>query len=366
MKFLLAATATDHMRAEADESLFHVHSNDRLQRGGTRNRLERDATLRLLGTMQIRRVMGISAACACLVSPSALAQKNPGLSTRPAGKSLTSSNTAPTAPVPELRRDSVELPFDAAIRPTPEEEKYLEEVKNGHTWAITRLGVLYARTDNDPKRWSAAFTLLEKAGAQKDAEALFQLAMMARAGRGMPASDTAAFDYCWRAAELGMPEAQYELASMYAQGLGTVKNEDAAINWARKAADQGNDEALVLLARLLLESPDSANRSEAMKRLNQAADEGKTPAILFLATMCARGEFRVPVDEARAESLLKPAAEKGDAECQFALASLYAFGNTFSGQRGLADEWLKRAAKAGHAKAAQVLSGEEALQAEQR
>ena len=310
--------------------------------------------------------MILSVACACLAASPALAQKHPGLSTRPAGKSLASTNATTTAPVPELRRDSVELASDATIRPTPEEEQYLEEVKRGHAWAMTRLGVLYARAVDDPERWRAAVTLLEKSGAQKDAEALFQLAMMAQAGRGMSRSDAAAFDYCWRSAELGMPLAQFELASMYDTGRGVMQNTDAAVNWSRKAADKGHSQALILLSRLLLESPDAAARKEAMDRLNRAAGDGQPEAILFLARTYARGEFRTAIDEARAESLLKPAAEKGDAECQFALASLYAFGDTFSGQRGLADEWLQRAAKAGHAKAAQVLSGEEALQAERR
>ena len=299
-----------------------------------------------------------------LASASAPAQQNPGLTTRPYGAKL---------PALGKRTDSAS-PADAAaeaqiaemIEATSEEEQYTEAVKQGHAWAMTRLGVLYARAENDSERWKMAVALLKKAGEKKDPEALFQLAMMARAGRGMPASDIASFDYCWRAAELGMPLAQHELASMYAQGLGTVKNEDAAINWARKAADQGNLDALVLLARLLLESPDSANRSEAMKRLERAADEGKTPAILFLAMMCARGEFRAPVDEARAEKLLKPAAERGDAECQFALASLYAFGGTFAGQRSSADEWLRRAADQGHAKALEVLKGGEESQTQGR
>ena len=290
-----------------------------------------------------------------VAAASASGQQNPGVTTKPYGATQPALGKRPDATSPAA--SSAQSQIEAMIEATSEEEQYAEAVKQGHAWAMTRLGVLYAHAENDPGRWKTAVALLEKAGGKKDPEALFQLAMMARAGRGMPASDIAAFDYCWRAAELGMPLAQYELASMYAQGRGTVKNEDAAINWARKAADQGNLDALVLLARLLLESPDSANRSEAMKRLEQAADEGKTPAILFLAMMCARGEFRVPVDEACAEKLLKPAAERGDAECQFALASLYAFGGTFAGQRSSADEWLRRAAAQGHTKALEVLKG---------
>lgn len=316
--------------------------------------------------MHRRRAMIFSMACTCLAACPALAQKHPGLSTRPAGKSLASTNATMTAPVPELRRDSVELPSDAAIRPTPEEEQYLEEVKNGHTWAMTRLGVIYARADNDPKRWSAAVTLLEKAGAQKDAEALFQLAMMARAGRGMPASDTAAFDYCWRAAELGMPEAQYELASMYAQGLGSVKDLEAAEVWWRKAAGQGSAQAMYSLGKLLLSSGVSTRRDEGLDWMNRAASGGHRLAILELATAYGRGINGLPKDEAKAEALLKPGAEQGDPDCQLALAGLYRFGDTFADRREIAFEWLRRAAKAGQPRAIQILEGEESAQAVER
>lgn len=297
-----------------------------------------------------------------IVATSASAQRSPGVVTKPAGKTLARPAASPAAKSPEFSRDQPQPADPAAeaqtIEPTPEEEPYLEAVKQGQVWAMTRLGVLYARAANDPMRWRAAVALLEKAGEQKDSEALFQLAMMATAGRGIAKSDTAAFDYCWRAAELGMPEAQCELASMYAGGRGITENRDAAINWARKAADRGQMQALILLARLLLESPDPASRDEALQRLHRSAQENRPEAVLFLARAYARGDLRVGVDEPRAEALLKPLAEKGNSDCQFALASLYKFGTTFDTKRDLVEEWLRRAAEGGNQEAARVLQGE--------
>lgn len=298
-----------------------------------------------------------------LASASAPAQQNPGLTTRPYGAKL---------PALGKRTDSA-LPADAAaeaqiaemIEATSEEEQYTEAVKQGHAWAFTRLGVLYARAENDPERWKSAVALLEKAGEKKDPEALFQLAMMARAGRGMPASDTAAFDYCWRAAELGMPLAQYELASMYAQGLGTVKNEDAAINWARKAADQGHEEAQFSVGRVLIESRDSDAQAEAIRRLESAASKDNSRATIFLATVLARGDFGVRKDEAKAERLLKHLADNGDAESQMALASLYKIGESFADKRKLSEEWLRRAAAGGNQKAAEILRADSATESSQ-
>ena len=63
-------------------------------------------------------------------------------------------------------------------------------------------------------------------------------------------------------------------------------------------------------------------------------------------------------DEKLAEELLKPQADKGDAESQFALASLYQFGETFAARRDEAQVWLQRAADQGHPKALEILRGE--------
>ena len=299
-----------------------------------------------------------------LASASAPGQQNPGLTTRPYGAKL---------PALGKRTDSA-LPADAAaeaqiaemIEATSEEEQYTEAVKQGHAWAFTRLGVLYARAENDSERWKMAVALLKKAGEKKDPEALFQLAMMARAGRGMPASDIASFDYCWRAAELGMPLAQHELASMYESGHGTVKDLEAAEAWWRKAAGQGSSQSMHSLGKLLLSSGVSTKRDEGLDWMNRAASGGQRLAILELATAYGRGLNGLPKDEAKAEELLKPAAEQGDPDCQLALAGLYRFGDTFADRREIAFEWLRRAAKAGQPRAIEILEGEESAQAAER
>ena len=310
--------------------------------------------------MQFRRVMGISAACACLVSPAALAQKNPGLSTKPTGKIVGKTvTTASAAKETDLSREATARDAVApTITPTSEELQYLQSAKDGDTEAQVRLGALYAGAENDPARWAEAVKLFEAATARNNAEALYNLASMFTNGRGVPQSDTQAFDYYLRAANLGSADAQYELASMYAQGRGTVQNEDAAINWARKAAEQGHQEAQFSVGRVLMESKDSDAQAEAIRRLEAAAAKGHTKSAIFLATVLARGDFGVRKDEAKSELLLKDLANRGDAECQMALASLYKIGEAFADRRELAEEWLRRAAAGGNQKAAEILRGE--------
>lgn len=274
---------------------------------------------------------------------SAFAQRNPGISTKPAGKTV------------GIRRAEEKMPLAQSAEG---DNASFEAAMKGEAWAQTKLGKNYV-AEEDPARIKQGAMLLEAAAKQNNAEALYALGVMSVSGRGVPRSDAAAFDYMWRAAEAGLPDAQYELALMYIDGKGTIKNPEAATSWARKAENQGCRKALPLLGRLMLESADYHAREDALAMMQHAAEEGRTEAVLFLARTYSRGEFGVPIDEGRAETLLKPVAENGDAECQFALASLYRFGSNYENQRDLATQWLQRAADQGHVKAVEILKGEQ-------
>jgi TPR repeat protein len=92
--------------------------------------------------------------------------------------------------------------------------------------------------------------------------------------------------------------------------------------------------------------------------MNRAVESEHIQATLMLATAYGRGERGLQKDETKAEALLKPAAERGDADCQFVLASLYKFGDTFAARRDEAQIWLQRAADQGHPKAVEILRSE--------
>jgi TPR repeat protein len=246
------------------------------------------------------------------------------------------------------------------IELTDEEKKFSEAAAGGNTWAQARLGTIYVNSPSDPIRLKLGLELLNTAASQGSPDALFELAKMALAGRGVERSPTAAFDFMRRAAESGLPDAEYELASMYSEGRGTAKDPVAALKWARKAAANSHPKAMAAIGSTMLQSPDPATRSEGLGMLTQAADGGNKDAAMSLGTAYAKGEGGLPKDEIAAEALLKKHAEAGDAEFQFVLASLYNFGEVFAARRGEAHLWLKRAADQGHAKALEILRSESA------
>lgn len=279
---------------------------------------------------------------------------NPGLTLKPAGRilgekdpALAEENSIPLAgalPQGEVLKDTTTL-----------EKQYITAADEGQVWAQTRLGVLYARTENDPLRWEKAVRLLQLAAGQGDGEAQYELAVMAATGRGMPASDVEAFAYMNQAAARGVADAQYQLASMYAGGRGTAADKKAAADWWRKAAAQNHIPAQFSLGCQLVESDGAGQKAEGVSWLKRAAGAGSRQAALFLAAVLARGEYGLAKDELAAEALLKPLADQGDPEAQFVVAWLYTFSDKFADRRVLAREYLEMAAERGHAEAAAAL-----------
>ncbi len=287
-------------------------------------------------------------------------ERNPGLMPKPAGRIVGEKEVAWADE--KFANFTGSASGLSGLDASATEQQYLAAAEAGQAWAQTRLGVLYARAENDPLRWEKAVQLLQKAAGQGDAEAQYELAGLAAAGRGLPASDLSAFEFMKKAAARGMADAQYQLAAMYSSGRGTAPDKAAAIDWGRRAAEQGHAPSQFSLGCLMVESPEAATKTEGVQWLERAALSGSRQAALFLSAALARGEYALPKDELRAEGLLKPLAEDGDGEAQFVIAWLYMFGEKFTGQRARARDYLQMAADGGHAQAAAVLQSLPAAQ----
>lgn len=284
-----------------------------------------------------------------------LAQTDPRFSTKPAGVIVSGKRLGPDkAPVdlsrPEMRqRESL---------PTLLGSEFADAASRGEAWAQTKLGKIYVAAAGDPERQRRGVELLQQAGKQNDAEAFYILASLSAAGVGVEPSNVTAFEQMKRAADLGFAEAQFALGSMYLEGIGTVKDRSAALASFRKAADGGNKEAMFAAGDLMLSQPDPEMRTEGLALINRAIESGHIWATLVLATAYGRGSNGLPKDEAKAEALLRPPAERGDADCQMVLASLYKFGDSFALRRDEAQVWLQRAADQGQPKALEILRWE--------
>jgi TPR repeat protein len=281
------------------------------------------------------------------------AQQNPGLSAQPSGRTLSDPNAPPVEQPVDLSRPE---PAAVSLELTAEEDDFFAPAMRGEAWAQTKLGKHYITAGGDETRTQQGINLLRAAAEQNDAEAIYLLATMTAAGAGIEQSDVDAFVMMQRAADLGFADAQFALGTMYFEGRGTMKDEAAAVDAFRRAADGGHREAMFAGGRILLSKTEPKTRAEGLALMNRAIESGHAEATLMLATAYGRGSRGMPKDEARAEALLMPAAERGDPDCQFVLAALYKFGDTFAARRDEARVWLQRAADQGHPKALEILS----------
>lgn len=299
--------------------------------------------------MLARCALPAALAAAMAASPTR-AQQNPGLATRPSGFSLDETNAPAEQPI-DLTRPNPQTAIDS----TSGEELYFDAAMRGKAWAQTALAKIYLQRSEDPEKQRKGMDLLKLAAGQKDSEAAYLLANMTTAGAGVEQSQVAAMENLKKAAEQGNAEAQFNLAAMYGGGRGVARDSAMAEQWARLAAGQGHASAMFVLGEILLESETAEKRQEALTTLEKAASERNAPAAMLLASIYAQGQYGVTVDEMRAEALLKPFVERGDSDCQFALASLYEFGQGFTNRQSEVKELLMKAARSGHAKAREVL-----------
>jgi TPR repeat protein len=273
-----------------------------------------DAAMRAIG----HGILGVIVAAT--TATAAFAQQNPGLSVQPSGRSLADPTATPMEkPVDLLRPNPVQSTNETSFAADP---LYAPEFED-KPWAQALLGSKYVRSSQSKEQFTKGLELLNTAAQQ------------------------------------GEPTAQYELATLYAEGRGVPRDPHAALLWAGKAADQGNREAQFSAGRVLIESENPTSKAKGLDYLTKAAEAGHSTAVLFLATAVGNGRFGLTKDEARAETFLKPLAEKGNADCQIALASLYKFGDSFAARRDEAQVWLQRAADQGQPKALEILSSEE-------
>ena len=301
------------------------------------------------------RIILRTAVIGVLASSSSWAQQSPGLSAKPSGRTLSEPSAPPAEQPVDLSRPNPQT----VIKPNAEEEVFFDAAMQGQAWAQTKLGKLYVTTANDETRLREGLSLLRKTAEQDDAEAIYLLATMTASGAGVEKSDVGAFEQMRHAADLGFADAQFALGTMYFEGNGTAQDQAAALASFRRAADGGNTKAMFAAARIMLSQPDAEMRSEGLALMNRAIENGHIQATLMLATAYGRGSMGMPKDEAKAEALLKQAAERGDADCQMTLASLYKFGETFTAQRDEARVWLQRAADQGHPKALEIFRSEQ-------
>ena len=126
--------------------------------------------------------------------------------------------------------------------------------------------------------FQAAHSQLLTLAKKDNAEAQFQLGLMAHLGRGIPQNFLEAQKWYERAAKAGEVQSQNNLGVIYRDGLGTPVDTVVAYKWFSLAASQRNVQAIANL-RVLRQGLNKADILRGQRLAQQYHDEVKTPRV---------------------------------------------------------------------------------------
>ena len=110
--------------------------------------------------------------------------------------------------------------------------------------ATFELAMMYSHGLGVKQCKATAVLLLDVAGKQDHAMALFKLSEHFFEVAENDSCLKKGFDACYRSAELGLVEAQFNLGVMFEDGLGTEQNFKKAATWYFRAATNGDERAM--------------------------------------------------------------------------------------------------------------------------
>ena len=302
--------------------------------------------------------LNVGAGCRRAAPDDSQADRHPGLDPKPTGRALWDG-----APIPDPERGTIDLSRrepEGLNMGLPAADDWVHEVHEaagrGEAWAQVELGKKYVTEADNAERVQLGIDLLQRAAAQKDAEAAQVLAGLAASGMESQPSGITAMENLRVAADLGNADAQFELAVSLANSSASPAVAEESLSWARKAATQGHAGAQHAAGvSLLRRAASSQNIKEGLAFLEMAAAQNHREALMVLAGILTRGEFGLAKDQTRAEALLKPRAEGGDPEFQFGLGTLYLYGGQLLTREEQGKQWLRKSAEAGFGEAKDLL-----------
>lgn len=198
---------------------------------------------------------------------------------------------------------------------------YTTLAEEGNADAQTSLAYMYQMGQGVPKDDLKAFMLYEKAVAQKQPYALYNMALLYAGGLGgVVQNPVYAHQLFLEAATLGVAEAQYSVALEFERGISCVQNYSEAAFWYEEAAKRGHVEAFNNLG------------------------------------VCYKEGIGVEQNYQRAFVCFSRASEKGLAVAQYNLGQLYDGGLGVEEDHDKALELCRKAAYGGHQKAKDIIA----------
>lgn len=237
----------------------------------------------------------------------------------------------------------------------------------GHAEAaqwLARRAAQSGRSPDEPvaRDFEQAIERLRRDALNGVAVAMASLGTLFEQGRGVALDLTQARSWYERSAQAGHPNGMFGLGRLFAQGLGVEPSDRSALSWFEQAAEMGHAGALFNLGVMRQEGRGGAAAADVAAQLfRRAAELGHAQAANNLGVLYAEGEGLVP-NAALAIYWFRKAAERGLADGQLNLglqlcpAARGAADEVGEAERAEGVEWLRKAARQGHAQALEELA----------
>jgi TolC family type I secretion outer membrane protein len=217
----------------------------------------------------------------------------------------------------------------------------------GNAFAQAWLGDAYATGQGVKPNLAEASLWYERAALQGHGGATRVLTKMGVAAGENPEQMARLFTLWLKGAEAGDAIAQRVVGDFYMRGVGIGRSVVEAERWLTASADQGDTVAMVLLAGLILENPDEAEKfPQSVELFKRAAARGNCDAEYNLG-VCLRRGLGVKPDSKAAERSYRAAAERNHVSAQLALGDLIADGAACDEEWQEAMHWYRLAAESG-------------------
>jgi TPR repeat protein len=228
---------------------------------------------------------------------------------------------------------------------------YRQAAEQGYAIAQNHLGDLYYYGKGVKQDYGEAVNWYRQAAEQGLAAAQNSLGLRYYSGEGVKQDRAEAANWFRKAAKQGYAVAQYNLGNLYSAGEGVKQDRAEAVNWYRQAAEQGYASAQNRLGDLHYVGEDvKQDYAEAVNWYRKAAEQGHAKAKEYLAKAKERQAMIANLPATRR------AAERGDADAQNALGEMYSAGVGVKQDHAEAENWYRKAAEQGHAKAKEHLA----------
>ena len=191
-----------------------------------------------------------------------------------------------------------------------------------------------------------AFVYFKRSATAGYAPAQKALAICYKNGAGVTTNYKKAARWYLQAAEQGLKEAQFELAAMFCSGTGVPRDYELCRNWLEKSAKQGHAAAARVLGRMYTVNPagwkDTKNLAKTWYKKSYYLGDMKAAYAL--------AQIYLLEDKADdAKEWIREAAKLGHAEAQWNMAG-------FSTDPEKVYEWADKAARNGHMEASLALA----------